>query len=351
MEGAEFDSLVSDIKEHGLIEPILTYQGKIIDGRNRYRACESAGVVPRYKKWNENGSPLDLVISLNIERRHLTAGQRAAVAVELLPHLEAEARKRQSTSTGGTTPQLTEKIPEGEEGESRVIAAKKMKVNPHYVSDVKTLKEQSPDTFEAVKSGEKTLTEVKRESKRVEVKQHLESIENQEIKAIDGLYDVIVLDPPWPMEKIKRDVRPNQIEMDYPTMEEPELKALALPTADNCHVWLWTTHRFLPMALRLLEAWGLKYVCTFVWKKSGGFQPIGLPQFNCEFCLYARKGTPTFIDTKAFPVCFEAPRGAHSEKPEEFYDVIRRVTAGRRIDMFSRRKIEGFDGWGQEAKI
>jgi N6-adenosine-specific RNA methylase IME4 len=151
------------------------------------------------------------------------------------------------------------------------------------------------------------------------------------------------------MEKIEREVRPNQIGFDYPTMNEAELSAMTLPAADDCHLFCWTTHKHLPMALRLLDAWGFRYVLTMVWHKPGGFQPIGLPQYNCEFAVYGRKGSPKFVDTKAFNACFEAPRREHSRKPDEFYDVIRRVTGGSRIDMFSREDRAGFSSWGNEA--
>ena len=152
------------------------------------------------------------------------------------------------------------------------------------------------------------------------------------------------------MEKIERELFPQEHGFDYPTMSEDELVALPIPALDDAHVFLWTTQKFLPMALRLLDAWEVRYICTFVWHKPGGFQPFGLPQYNCEFVLYARRGSPRFLDTTALPTCFTAPRREHSRKPDTFYDVVRRVTAGPRIDLFSREPRDGFAQWGNETE-
>jgi N6-adenosine-specific RNA methylase IME4 len=223
------------------------------------------------------------------------------------------------------------------------------------------LKKEKPNEFkefishikedkDVVLNAKTLFNELNRAEKLKEQEEKNKILKEKEIAPLTGKFDVIVIDPPWPMEKIEREVRPNQIGFDYPVMNENELSEIQIPCEDNCHIWLWTTHRFLPMAFRLLEKWGLKYVCTFVWHKPGGFQPVGLPQYNCEFALYARHGSPKFIDTKDFPVCFIASRGNHSEKPEEFYKTLVRVTSGHRLDMFNRRKIPGFKGWGKEAE-
>jgi N6-adenosine-specific RNA methylase IME4 len=192
-------------------------------------------------------------------------------------------------------------------------------------------------------------TGIRIEQKRDEQKERFEVLQAKELDPIIKKYDVIVIDPPWQMEKIVREVAPLQIGFDYPTMEIDEIKDFKLPNADNCHVFLWITHKHLPDGFEILKTWGVKYVCCFVWHKNGGFQPWGLPQYNCEFVLYGRIGTPEFFDTKDFNVCFSANRTGHSEKPEEFYNTIRRVTAGKRIDIFNRRNIEGFDKYGNEA--
>ena len=168
-----------------------------------------------------------------------------------------------------------------------------------------------------------------------------------------GPFDCIVIDPPWKVEKIDRDVRPNQDAFDYPTMSADEIEAfwnaeIASRLADDCHVFMWTTQKHLPAALDIISKIGLRYVLAMVWHKPGGFQPVGLPQYNCEFVVYARRGAPQFIDTRDFFTCFDAPRREHSRKPDEFYDTVRRVTGGSRADVFSREPRDGFAQYGNQ---
>ena len=334
LTGNEFEALRDDIKTNGLLEPIVIHEGKILDGRNRYTACLGADVVPDYEDY-DGDDPLAFVLSKNLHRRHLNESQRGLVAGKIA-NMPSGTRTDLEPSTDSYEVSLSD-------------AADMMNVGRTIVANVKKIERDAPDLIPAIESGEMTVNKAIQTAKKREVIADLESIATQEAKAIEGIYDVIVIDPPWDMEKIERNVAPNQVAFDYPTMTQEELRELVIPVADDCHVWLWTTQSYLPVALDLLIDWGLTYICTFVWHKPGGFQPFGLPQYNCEFVLYARRGSPKFIDFKNFFTCFNAPRTGHSEKPEEFYDVVRRVTAGRRLDMFSRRTIDGFDGWGKEA--
>lgn len=185
----------------------------------------------------------------------------------------------------------------------------------------------------------------KREEKRV-ARQQL--IENPP-PLPTGQYRTIVIDPPWPMTKIKREVRPNQEGLDYPTMSVEAIAAMTLPLPLDAFVFLWTTQKYLPDAFNILKSWGLKYRFTMVWHKNGGIQPYNCAQFNGEFVLVGSKGAPIFADLKAFNTIFYASRNGHSVKPDEFYDLVRRVTIAPRLDMFSRREIDGFDVWGNEV--
>lgn len=82
IEGAAFDELVADIKEHGIREPLVLHAGALLDGRNRLRACELLGIAPPTKEWNGD-DPLAYVVSANLRRRHLRDSQRALVAARL----------------------------------------------------------------------------------------------------------------------------------------------------------------------------------------------------------------------------------------------------------------------------
>ena len=169
--------------------------------------------------------------------------------------------------------------------------------------------------------------------------------EEREVIIPDGRFATIVINPPWDMQKIEREVRPNQVGFDYPTMTKEELINWSLArdkAADDCHLFMWTTQKWRRAAEQIIEAWGFEVHEMFVWHKPGGFQPVNRPQYNCEFVVYASLGTPVFIDTTGFNCCFEAPRREHSRKPDEFYDLIKRVTPGPRIDMFARGPHDGF---------
>ncbi len=263
-----------------------------------------------------------------------------------LPKEEREAAARQLKDEGYSTRESAEILGVDNSTVSRDLSNE----NNHLVGDTVAFA-----TPERTAVGE---DDILRQAK--EIREDLAAdkrAENEILKTVNpvevpiGQYQVIVVDPPWPMEKIERDVAPNQVAFAYPTMSERELTQfdVAALAADDCHLFCWTTHKFLPMAFKLLGVWGFRYVCSMVWHKAGGFQPFNLPQYNCEFVLYARRGSPEFIDTKAFPCCFKAPRREHSRKPDLFYDMIRRVTDSPRIDVFSREARDGFDQFGNET--
>lgn len=375
----EFASLIeplSDQERRQLEENIVSYGGArdplvvwrdgkggiLLDGHNRYEICTRLGLTYEIDEleFADRSHAKEWMIRHQFGRRNLSAYQRTKLALELEETYAARAKANQVARKGsqrGTTCQKSDKLLQTIDTKKEV--AKIANVSHDTVAKVKKIDaarkegKVNAETVCKLRSGElsvnKVWSDIKREETKKEVVSKLEDVSARKVKELAGEYDVIVIDPPWPMKKIDRDVRPNQSEFDYPTMSEQQLAGMSMPYAKDCHMWLWTTHRFLPMAMRLLDSWGFKYVCTFVWHKPGGFQPIGLPQYNCEFAIYARRGSPKFIETKAFSVCFEAKRGKHSEKPEEFYNIVRRVTAGRRIDIFNRRNIDGFDSWGNEA--
>ena len=91
MQGADFEALKQDISEHGQLEPIWLHpDGSIIDGRNRHRACIELGITPHFRTWDGAGSLVSFVVSLNLHRRHLDAGQRGMIGLKVKDALAEE---------------------------------------------------------------------------------------------------------------------------------------------------------------------------------------------------------------------------------------------------------------------
>ena len=296
-------------------------------------------------------------------RRNITTAAKIQLAMKKHGFLSDRARKRQACGQGGVL--LRADLPQANEEEGRVrdLVGKDAGCSGKTVDKFLYIEKHDPILAEKIVKGEsdnegKRLTidggfnKTKTKKVREETIVNLESIEAQKAKAISGLYDVVVLDPPWEITwHLARDSeKAGYKPLPYPTLSMEEIKELELPCSEDCHVFLWTTQKLLPKSFEILNHWGLEYVCTFTWVKNGGPQPLNCPQYSTEFFIYAKQGSPRFIETKKFNTALIADRGKHSEKPEEFYDLLRRVTAGRRIDMFNRRNIEGFDVWGNESQ-
>ena len=116
----------------------------------------------------------------------------------------------------------------------------------------------------------------------------------------------------------------------------------------QCDLFLWATHTTLPFCFKLLEKWGFKYHCTITWDKERGLSMLGFHR-RTEFCVYAYRGKMginqkgKFMDT-----IIRTPYTKHSEKPRLFYSILTRHTQEPRIDIFARKKHQGFSAYGNE---
>lgn len=197
--------------------------------------------------------------------------------------------------------------------------------------------------------GVKRLLTMARQRKAEQRRQEVPS----PIAAPDGTYSCIVIDPPWPMQKIEREERPKQgIALDYPVMTLDDIadekwvpiRSLA---GDDCHLYLWVTHKFLPAGLDLMRDWGFNYQCVMTWRKNVGITPFSW-MYDTEHVLFGRRGNLP-LSRLGMRLSFEAPVVGHSVKPDVFYERVTEASPGPRLEMFARTKREGFIPWGNEV--
>lgn len=340
IEGNELEVLKNDIKEHGILNPIILYEDQILDGRNRFKACSEIGIEPKFETY-KGTKPLEFVISLNLKRRHLTQSQSGVIALDVLPMLEEEAKKRMADGGRGdkiVTP-----------SKSREDASKMFNVGTTYIQQAKKLKETNPELLEEVRSGHKNFSEIKKDQRLEKIKKQREELEKETLEKPTGLFDVIVIDPPWDYGS-DESYNPDSFRgtTPYPTMSLEQIKNIKLPAKEDCVLWLWTTNSFLLEMKELLEEWGFELKSVLTWDKG----MIGTGRWlrsQTEHCILAVRGKPYFQNTKWATIIHEK-RTTHSKKPDIFYKMVDEICAGRKLDYFARNKREGWNVYGDEIK-
>ena len=356
LSGDEFKDLAADILDRGLLNPIVMHGGEVLDGRNRLIACIAAGVEPRFVEWVDPGcGPSAWVISQNLHRRHLSASQRAVIALDALPLFEAEARKRMYKGVSASPGDPPEKVPEGL-GDAREHASQSLSVNHHYVSDAKAIARKAPELLPAIRDGEMTIAQAKREIKeqaREERRnENRDAISQADVREsrVAARYSTIVIDPPWDWGDEGDNDQLGRARPQYGTMPYSDL--LDLPVSEwadiDSHLYLWITNRSLPKGFALLERWGFRYITCLTWVKPS----FGMGNYfrgQTEHVLFGVRGSQQLRRKDAGTV-FAAPRGkGHSSKPAEFMDLVESCSPGPYLEVFARSQRPGWSSLGAEA--
>ena len=246
-----------------------------------------------------------------------------------------------------------------ESGSPEVVAAlDKGKVSINAAAAIATLPQA--EQAEIVARGTKEILQAAKEIRAARTEERrnerLEKIVaistgNAPVGEIAERYPVIYLDPPWRYEHAESEAR--AIENQYPTMSLEEIKAMDMTRVafDDCVMFMWATSPKLAEAFEVLDAWGFSYRTCAVWDK----QKIGMGYYfrqQHELLLIAVKGQPpTPAPANRPSSVFSYPRGEHSAKPHEVYEVIEAMYPTLpKIEMFCRSPREGWGVWGNQSK-
>lgn len=172
------------------------------------------------------------------------------------------------------------------------------------------------------------------------------------------IYQTVVADPPWEYH----DGWPGwgeRTQLPYAAMSLSDICALPVQDwlAREGYLFLWTTNRYLRAAYDVIEAWGCHPTTVLVWCKSPrGKGPGGMFAITTEFVIVAQRIRPgthahgrRTSGQRIESSWFQWPRRKHSEKPEEFYALVERVSPGPYLELFARRPRLGWDVWGDEV--
>jgi N6-adenosine-specific RNA methylase IME4 len=344
MTDTERAALRADITSHGITTPIeATPDGVILDGHARWRVARElgrAGVPVRTVDPDDHAA---FILTRAVGRKNLSASQRAALAVEC-----DEYRRG---LVAGNARRLANQRPDPDVAtlphrgaRTRERAAVLAGVSAHTIQDAACVREADPELFGEVLAGR---IPVDKAARRIRREQRYAAIAPAPPMP-DGPFALILADPPWRMGAPDS---PSAPENHYPTMSVAEISALEIPAAETCVLFLWAVNSMLPEALEVMGTWGFTYRTNLCWTKPS-IGPGNWARHRHELLVVGTRGdirTPREEDRPDSVI--EAPRGRHSEKPEEAYVRIERAYPQlSKCELFARgRPRLGWVAWGNEV--
>jgi N6-adenosine-specific RNA methylase IME4 len=360
----ELAGLEEDILHFGCQSPITTWKGFIIDGHHRYEICtrHKFAFKTEEKHFEKERDVRRWMIKNQFSRRNMTDFVRGELVLSLEEILREEAEENSRTSKSlekfykesvnndcQNFDSRTRQEAQKDWNNSRVNAklGKEAGISREQVRKIKKLKEScSEEEIKDLRNGSlkihKKFTEKKRETKQ------------SELKATEfpkGKYRVIYADPPW---KYGDELIENYggAEKHYPTMSLDSICEIPISQIadENAVLFLWATSPLIEDSFKVLNSWGFKYKTSFVWDKvkhnMGHYNSV-----RHEVLLVCAKGSCLPDEAKLFDSVQTIERTKHSEKPEEFREIIETLYKyGNKIELFARKKTEGWDVYGNECQ-
>lgn len=337
-------ALRRDIATHGMLTPIeATPDRVILDGHARWQVATDLGLAGVPVRTVDPDDQAAFILTRAVARKNLTASQRAALAVECAQYQREIAAGRERRLANLHPDPDVATLPH-RAGRTRESAAKIAGVSPRTVQDAATVREADPELFARVLAGQipadKAARQVRRRRRYAQI---------QPAPALpEGPFGVILADPPWQMGAPDSASCP---ENHYPTMTLAEICGLQVPAADDAVLFLWAVNSLVPEALGVMAAWGFTYRAQLCWVKPS-IGPGNWVRQRHELVLVGTRGgmrTPREEDRPDSVI--EAPRGRHSEKPEETYVRIERAYPNlAKCELFARGTPRpGWVAWGNEV--
>jgi N6-adenosine-specific RNA methylase IME4 len=343
-------SLAASIDRLGLLHPIVVDgNGRLVAGARRLAAVRLLGwrdvPVRIVRTLTDGANALRAERDENNERKPFTPSETVSIARALEPLERAEAKKR---LTHGGRPKRGQKrsgqLPDHSTGSTRDKLASVVGVSGRTLDKARAVveaAEREPKKFTLLRDQMDRTGNVHGAFRELEKVRQAERIAAEPLPLPDGRYRVIVADVPW-----RYDVRAGDIThrsaCPYPDMSLEDICALPVKklAAKDCVLWLWTTNAHMRESFAVLEAWGFQSKTILTWAKSRFGNGHWL-RGQTEHCHLAVRGKPTILLTNQSTL-LTASAGAHSEKPEAFYQLVRQICPGYKVELFARRRRKGF---------